>query len=129
MSPSSWTDQLDPILEKMAAASRGRYTAEHLYDGLTNGLTWVAAIDDWRAAMIVKPVNWPTGLNELEIVGLAGEGLPEWQEAMFSAETIAHRLHFNRLTIPHGRKGWVKPCAAHGWKQTGVILEKDFYDG
>lgn len=123
-----WTSQIDPLLEKMAARSGGRYSAEHLYDGLARGLTWVAEIDNWRAAMIVKPINWPTGLNELEIVGLAGDGLPEWQDAMFSAERIARDLHFNRITIPHGRKGWVKPCEAHGWKQTGVILEKDLWD-
>lgn len=125
----AWTDQIDPLLERMAERSGGRFTAEDLYAGLASGLTWLAEIGDWRAAMVVKPINWPTGLNELEIVGLAGDGLPDWQEAMFSAERIARELHFDRLSIPHGRRGWVKPCLAHGWRQAGVIMEKDLFNG
>lgn len=123
----SWTDQIDPLLERMAARSGGRFTAEHLYEGLASGRCWLAEIGGWKAAMVVKPINWPTGLNELEIVGLAGDGLPEWQDAMLSAESIARKLNFNRLTVPHGRKGWARVCK--GWRETGVILERDLFDG
>ena len=126
---ASWTNKLEPLLERMALHSGGRYTPDHLYEGLASGLCWLAEIDNWRAAMVLKQVNWPTGLRELEIVSLAGAGMDEWGEAVFSAESIARDLRFNRITIPHGRKGWTKPCISHGWKEAGVILQKDLADG
>lgn len=126
---SDWADEIDPLLEKMASRSGGRYEAKHLYSELASGRLLLAEIGGWRAAMVLKDTQWPTGLTELEIVGLGGEGLSDWKEAMFSAERIAKNLGFDRLSTGHARKGWLKMCAAHGWKETGVILEKDLFNG
>lgn len=126
---ASWSDRIEPLLEKMVARSGGRLDADGVYASLAAGNYWLAEISNWQAAMVLNPINWKTGLNELEIVGLAGDGLKEWESAMFAAESIARDLNFHRLTIPHGRKGWTKLCAPRGWKETAVILEKELTDG
>lgn len=125
----SFDKKLDPLLERMVKRSGGRLDIEGLYASLAAGSYWLAEVDNWRAAMILNPINWRTGLNELEIVGFAGDGLAEWEETVFSAEKLARELHFNKLSIPHGRKGWARLCKAHGWRESGVILEKDLHDG
>ena len=126
---ASYADHLDPLLAKMAARSGGRYTAEHLYDGLAEGRCWLAGIDGWRGAAILQAHNWPTGLNELDVLGVAGEGLREWVEAVVELESIARKLNFHRLSAPHARIGWVPFALKHGWRKAGVILEKELFRG
>src|SRR5690606_22906813 len=94
----SWTDRVEPLLKQMVARSRGRFHVEHLWEELVAGNMWLAEISNWKAAMVLKPMRWPTGLNELEVVGLAGTGMDEWRDTMFAAESLARDLHFNRLT-------------------------------
>lgn len=125
----SWTDKLDPLLDRMVARSGGRYTAEGIYARLAAGDLWLAEVGNWKAAMVLQPINWETGLNELEVVGLAGDGLKEWEEAVYAAESLARDLRFHRLSVPHGRKGWSRGAMAHGWKEAGVILEKVLTNG
>lgn len=121
----SWAEKIDPLLKKMAERSGGRLDSDGLYAALANGDYWLAEIGNWRAAMVLNPVRWATGLNELEIACLAGDGMSEWEQAMFDAETLARDLRFHKLSIPRGRRGWRKICEARGWKETGVVLEKD----
>jgi hypothetical protein len=126
---ASFDAKIEPLLVKMVKASNGRYNYEGLYGALASGEHWLAEIGNFKAAMVLGPVRWNTGLNELEIIGLAGDGIAEWKEAMFGAETLARELNFHRLSIPHGRPGWAKVCAPFGWKERGVILEKDLLNG
>jgi hypothetical protein len=125
----SWVNKIDPLLAKMAASSGGRQTPEYLYDCLATGKFWLAEIADWRAAAVFRKINWPTGLNELEIVGIGGEGLKDWANAVVDMERFARSLHFNRLSTPCARGGWLPFAKKHGWRQAGVILEKDLSDG
>jgi hypothetical protein len=128
-SVSSWSNKIDPLLAKMAASSGGRQTPEYLYESLAAGKFWLAEIDNWRAAAVFRRINWPTGLNELEIVGIGGEGLRDWANTVVDLERLARELSFGRLSTPCAREGWLPFATKHGWRKAGVILEKDLSDG
>lgn len=126
---SSWSEKIDPLLQQMVARSRGRFHVEHLWEELAAGRLWLAEIADWKAAIVLKPSNWPTGLNELEVVGLAGTGMDEWKDTMFAAEKLARDLRFDRLCTGEDRPGWERVAKPYGWKRAGVVLQKDLLNG
>ena len=122
-----WIEKIDPLLERIAAESRGTLSTEGIWANIAQGHWWLAAINDGKAIVVLEPIRFLTGKNVLEIVGLAGDGMKEWESAVEELEAVAKKLGFHRLRAG-GRKGWARVAARHGWKETRVIVEKDLFD-
>lgn len=121
------TDQIDPLIEKIAAASRGTLSAAGIWANIAQGHWWLACVGNGKAIVILEPISFITGKRVLEIIGLAGDEMKEWESAVAELETTARKLGFHRLRAG-GRRGWSKIAARHGWTETRVIVEKDLFD-
>lgn len=122
-----WEDRLDDLIEKIVERSRGELSTEYVWATIASGEWWLAVVNDGKALVIVQPIRFKTGLNLLEIIGVAGEGLDEWEDSVGELESLARELGFHRIR-GRGRKGWGRVATRHGWKETGVIVERDLYN-
>ena len=118
---------LDSLIERIAERSRGTLRPEDIWATIGAGIWWVAVIDGGRGAVLVEQTTFKSGIKVLEIVGLAGDGIREWEGAVADLETLARRMGVDRLRAI-GRKGFAPFAAKHGWKEVGVVLEKELFD-
>ncbi len=122
-----WGEKLDGLITDIANASRGTLSPENIWGRIASGQWWLIAISGLRGVAILEPIKFDTGINVLEVVGLAGDEMKEWEGAAEELEKVARHMGFNRLRAC-GRLGWAKVAERHGWKRTRVIVEKDLYN-
>lgn len=116
-----------PFLVQIIEGSRGRLDADSLGREMEAGRYWLAVAvrgDEVRAAMVLQPIRWPTGLNELVLM-LAGDGLNEWGRFYPAIEDTAKALGFHVLCDAGGRRGFGRFLSKRGWTEAGVMFEKD----
>ena len=120
-------EKLDSLIDDIADASRGTLSSKDIWGQIAKGDWWLISIKDTQGIAILEPIRFATGMNVLEVIGVAGDRMKEWEDASEELERVARHMGFQRLRAG-GRMGWARVAERHGWKRTRVIVEKDLYN-
>lgn len=111
------------LLEKIAAESRGTLSVEAIEANLASG-KWALICPRDGTAFVIEEYTTSTGMKIAEAVGVAGDSMDGWFEAVSKIENEAKARGIQRLRGV-GRVGWAKVAKKFGWKMTSVVVEKD----
>jgi hypothetical protein len=122
-----WAARIKPHLEKIAAASGGRYLAEDIAAALASGafsLWLVLDGADIACAVISEFMQYPR-LNALRIVGLVGHRPRRWMHLLKLLE-ISAAVNWNCARIEGVHPpGYERMLLTGGWKISRLMCEKD----
>lgn len=121
-----WEDRIDELIDRIVGASSGTLSSEGIWGLIAAGKWWLVAINGGQGLAIVEPMHFATGKKVLEIIGVAGDDMKEWENAIHELEFVARKLGYHRLRAC-GRKGWARVAARHGYEVTRVVVEKDLW--
>jgi hypothetical protein len=119
-----WLGKAAGHLAKIVEGSGGRLSESTLRAALEAGDYWLAVVEDGacRAVIVCQPINWATGLSELHILGLTGEGMADWLWLRPELEAAAKARNFD-IVSAGARPGWTR--IVKDWAVTHVTIEKD----
>ncbi len=124
---SEWGERIDELIDRIAEHSSGTLSSERIGGLIAAGNWWLVDINNGQGLAIVEPLHFETGKKVLEIIGVAGDDMKEWEGAIHELEFVARKLGYHRIRAC-GRKGWAKVAARHGYEVTRVVVEKDLFD-
>lgn len=122
-----WEDAVAPLITRLVNESRGTLTDEAVWAQIASGEWYLAIVNDGATVVILDEYTSPSGIKILEIVGIAGENMADWENAARELEDIARERGVNRLRAC-GRIGWGREAKKYGWKMTRVVVEKDLFN-
>ena len=118
-----WFEKARPLIQQIAEGSLGRHTVETLRKELEAGTYWmaVAAEESVRACLIATSTTWGTGLKEIVVIGLTGNGMKAWLHLEDGMRAAAKKE--GAVLKAYARPGWARVLKSRGYKMTHVILE------
>lgn len=117
----------DELFDRIAAKSRGTLSTDVIREALDSEKWGLAELGEGLGIALLNSITFKTGLRALEIVGLAGDEMRAWREAVSEMEVFARHSGYDRMTAG-GRKGFERVSAPFGWRMTHVVVEKDLFD-
>lgn len=78
--------------------------------------------DKIMCAAVAQRLVWPTGLVELEFIGLVGKHVDKWIHLDAELKAKAKEMGYDVIR-PIAPPGWSRFLKGRGWKMTHVILE------
>lgn len=121
-----WSE-VEPFVDRVAGGRDDGYSNEDVLTELQNARMhlWVVVEDDQRivAVAVTRIATYPQ-LKTLNIVGLAGDGVKHWFDALMDfIEGYAKEIGC-RYVAGIGRKGWRRLAAHRGYKPASYIVRK-----
>lgn len=125
-----WLPRLRLLFQSAVARSRGEYTSEDLAAKLLTGEAQLLVGKKGDTAFVHALVEFDyfPRHKALTVFAASGMDLPAIVRLMPQVKYYALANGATQVRV-HGRKGWKRPLAAHGFKEAAILLTWDVNDG